>query len=225
MPELSAAVRSFLADSYPHNHGYGIVRGRIRPNFQLRSRWRKIRALLTKPMDSFLDLGCSKGFFVLQSALEYGCKNSLGIDIATEPIDACRAVQAHLGVENAHFEVASLHELAQGSGDYAAPFDTVLLMNTYQYLFFGSRISAHCYRSHEEIFAHLDAVTSRRLIFSNRLELELLPRNVQERAQASGRADQYRGAAIREAAAKFFKIEEMGKLGRIPLWQLTKAGR
>ncbi|MHC5062781.1 MAG: methyltransferase domain-containing protein [Planctomycetota bacterium] len=223
MPELSAEVRSYLADSYPHNHGYRVVRGRMRPNAQLRRRWKKLRRLWPDPMESFLDLGCSKGFFVLASAAQHACKNALGIDVSEEPIRACREVQRSLGLTNVRFELARLDQVAGDPEAFGAPFETVQLVNTYQYLFFGSRISSQCYENHAEIFAQLDAITSKQILFSNRLELQDLPTNVQERAAESGRADLYSTDAVLAAASEHFRISRHGKLGRIPLWQLHKA--
>lgn len=222
MPELSSEVHSYLSDSYPHNHGYRVIRGRLRPNFQLWCRWRKLRRLLPDPLHSFLDLGCSKGFFVLQAAQDDTCRSALGVDVTAENIDACRAVQAHLELNNARFELAHLDQIAARPESFGAPFQTVMLVNSYQYLFFGSKLSSHCYRTHSEIFAHLANITSERLIFSNRLELERLPGNVRARAQASGRAEEYCEASVLGAAAQHFEIERKGKLGRIPLLLMTR---
>ncbi len=63
-------------------------------------------------------------------------------------------------------------------------------------------------------------VTSGRLIFSNRVELEALPRHIQKRAQELELADAYNPESIRAAAEEYFEVTDERALGRIPLWVL-----
>ena len=65
---LDDAVRAHLADSYPHNHDYRVVGEKLKPRWKLMRRWRRMEPLWPRTFDSFLDVGCSKGFFGLQAA-------------------------------------------------------------------------------------------------------------------------------------------------------------
>mgnify|MGYP002027305939 CR=1 FL=1 len=65
---LDDVTRAHLADSYPHNHDYRVVGEKLKPRWKLMRRWRRMEPLWPRAFDSFLDVGCSKGFFVLQAA-------------------------------------------------------------------------------------------------------------------------------------------------------------
>lgn len=220
MPQLTKELAQHLADSYPHNHDWRIVRGKPRPSFQLWRRARRLRALYPKSFTSFLDLSSCKGFFVIDAALRFNPQRILGIDVHPIDLDASRAAAADLGLLQADFKQLFLDEFVAKNPQ---PFDVALLINTYPYLFFGSRREPHAYRDHHKIFQLLARLVSPggTLIFSNRTELDRCPGHVRELAAASGKGDSYNTSAIRDAAKKHFTIEEHGWLGRIPLWRLT----
>lgn len=221
MPTLEESL-AYVASSYPHNHDYRVVDGRLRPRFKLWRRWRRIRKLYPDRLTSLLDLSSSKGFFVLEAARVEGCERALGIDVHAPDLEAARAVAAHVGRPRARFEELRLHELAERIDEFGGPFQTVLLVNTYPYLYYGSRRDARAYLDHERLFELMARVTAERLVFSNRVDFERLPGHVRELARAQRAEAGYDEASIRAAAERHFTIEARGRLGRIPLWSLRR---
>lgn len=219
---LTPQTHAYLAGAYPANHAYRVKSGRLRPSFKLWRRRRKIEALYPKPLTSLLDLSCSKGFFVLDAARRPACERALGIDVHTPDLDAAEAVRAHLELERAQFESLRLDALCERLHEFGGPFQTVLLINTYPYLYFGSRRSEQSYPDHARLFEMLRAVCGGRLIFSNRVSLARCPRHIQDLACARGLEASYDESAIRRAAQKHFRLAEHGQLLRgIPLWSLV----
>ncbi|MAF67664.1 MAG: hypothetical protein CMJ84_18670 [Planctomycetes bacterium] len=219
---LSPELRAYLAEGYPANHAYRVRGSRLRASFKLWRRRRRIAALYPRPLTSLLDLSCSKGYFVLDAAAKPTCERALGIDVHPPDLEAARAVGAHLTLERARFEQLRLDTLSERLEEFGGPFQTVLLINTYPYLYFGSRRSEQSYPDHERLFELLHAVCQERLIFSNRVSLARCPRHIQERARALGLRETYEEAAIRRAALARFELREHGSLLRgIPLWTLS----
>lgn len=219
-PELSAELVEYLANSYPHNHDYRITGGKLAPRCKLWVRLRKLIPLYPSPLTSLLDLSCCKGYFVAHAAMQPSCRRALGIDIHEPDLLACEAVKAHLGLSQARFERLRLHELASGIDDFGGPFQTVLLINTYQYLYFGSPRSPECYLSHDEIFRQIRRVCHGRVIFNNRTELHRVQKYGREKARELGHEGCYNTAAVKDAAAKYFRVNEHGTCGRYVLWTL-----
>ncbi len=144
----------------------------------------------------------------------------MGIDVFPLDVEASRAAALDLGLTHVAFEERFLHELAAEAPE---PFDLALLVNTYPYLFFGSRREPHAYADHARIFEHLAQLIAPggTLLFSNRTELARCPGHVQELAKASGLGSHYTPEAIRAAAEVHFHVEPRGRLGRIPIWRLV----
>lgn len=223
MPPLTSELASHLADSYPHNHDWRIAKGSPRPSWQLRKRAWRLRRLYPQPskVRSFVDLSSCKGYFVIDAIRRFSLDRALGIDVHDLDLAASQAAAAELNQPLAQYRHRFVHELAAEAPE---PFDLALLINTYQYLFFGSRREPHAYRDHDAIFAHLADLVAPggTLIFSNRVELERCPGHVRELAQECGLGYKYTHSEIHAAASKHFTVEERGKLGRIPLWRLLR---
>ncbi len=230
MSHLTPELAKHLADSYPHNHDYRIVGGRLRPSWQLWRRWRKLRRhyLLESGardgrsgLDSLLDLSSCKGFFVLDAALRLGARRAQGIDVHEPDLVASRAAAAELGLNQVRFERLLPHQLVE-RGD--APFGTVLLVNTYPYLYFGSQREPHGYADHERLFDLFAALVAPggRLVFSNRVTLERCPRHIQELARERGLEAGYDEHRMCAAASRHFDVEAHGSLGRIPLFVMHR---
>jgi hypothetical protein len=219
--QISAEVRNFVSDSYPHNHTYVPVANRLVPNRKLAVRVAGLSRHYPVPLTSLLDLSCSKGFFVFHAAAQEHCERALGIDLSDECLDACRLLNAAFARrEHVQFARLTLPELAERIGDFGGPFQTVLLINTYQYLFFGSTIAPPVGQDHGEIFRLLRAVCSGRLVFHNRVAFADLQSDPQERASRAGTGALYHPRAIREAAEAYFRVTELRRwLGR-PVWLL-----
>ncbi len=208
---LSAEVRDYLADSYPHNHDYLVKGGELKPRWKLKRRWRRLERLWPERFGSFLDIGSSKGFFVLEAARRGA--EALGVDIHEGDLAAADAVRDHLGLDKARFKQKTLDELAAEG----ARFDLVHLVNTYHYLYFGSDRAPACAADHRVLFEHLATVTEGALIFSNCETIERCPAQVRERARPEDAA-RYNPEELREAANEHFVIEEHRRLGKRPLW-------
>ncbi len=219
-PAIPAEQLEYIANSYPHNHDYRIVNGKLAPKCKLWVRLRKLDPLYPTPLTSLLDLSCCKGFFVTRAAQQATCKRALGIDIHEPDLAACNSVKAHFGLNNARYERLRLHELADKVDEFGGPFQTVLLINTYQYLYFGSPRSPECYLSHDEIFRQIRRVCNGRVIFNNRTVLERVQEYGRNKAKEMGHEHCYSTAAVHEAASKYFRVNMHGTLGRYVLWTL-----
>lgn len=219
-PEIPPHVRQYLGNSYPHNHDYRVVDGQLAPKCKLWVRLRKLMPLYPRPLVSLLDVSCCKGYFVNAAAQEPTCQRALGIDIHQPDLDACEAVKAHLGTSRARFERLRLHDAAARIDQFGGPFQTVLLVNTYQYLFFGSPRSADCYLNHDDIFAQLRRVCAGRVIFNNRTEFDRVQGYCRRVGQERGLEREYCTERILQTASKHFRVTQHGRVGRYPLWAL-----
>lgn len=217
-PSLDRAQRRYLAHSYPHNHDFRIVGSRLVPSWKLWRREGKLRALYPRAPASLVDLASCKGWFVLQAA-RAGCPRAVGLDVHRPDLEASRAAAAHLRLD-AEFREQRLDELVREIDGGAAPFEVALLVNAYQYFYFGSDRDERAALDHRALFERMRRVCHGRLIFSNRIDLERLPDNVRERAARLGAEDGYDARAVRAAAEEYFRVEEHPPLGRIPLWVL-----
>lgn len=220
MTELSRETRQLLANSYPSNHCYRIVGRSIIPSWSLFRRWRQISALYPKPLTSLIDLSVSKGYFVIQAA-RAGVPRVMGVDLDEDAVQVTGQVRDYFGLDQVDLRVASLEDVAAESAASGQAFQTALLLNTYQYLYFGST-RASTVRSHQEIFSRLRSICDGVLVFSNCLVFEDLPPWVRNLAFEGGLdASAYNPTAIRETAEKYFQIEDSGSQGKRPLWQMT----
>ena len=219
--DLPADVHTFVSDSYPRNHTYTAVGDRLVPKRKLAVRVAGLSRYYPAPLTSLLDLSCSKGFFVFYAAACDTCQRALGIDLSDECLEACRRLNAGFDRrERVGFERLALPELAGRIGEFGGPFQTVLLINTYQYLFFGSTVAPAVGQDHREIFRLLRTVCSGRLVFHNRLSLGDLQSDPQERASRAGTGALYHPQAIRQSAEEFFRVTVLRRwLGR-PVWLL-----
>lgn len=218
---LPDAVQKFVRDSYPRNHTYTSLADCLVPQQKLAVRVSGLSRYYPAPLTSLLDLSCSKGFFVFHAAAQPACERALGIDLSDECLDVCRLLNARFAHSSrVSFSKLTLPELAERIDDFGGPFQTVLLLNTYQYLFFGSTVAPAVGQDHREIFRLLRRVCSGRLVFHNRLSLDDLQSDPQERASRAGTGALYTPQAIREAAEEFFKVTALRRwLGR-PVWLL-----
>jgi hypothetical protein len=218
---LPDAVRAFVCDSYPRNHTYVPEADRLVPHRKLAVRVAGLSRYYPAPLTSLLDLSCSKGFFVFHAAAHESCERALGIDLSDECLDTCRLLNARFARrERVGFERLTLPELATRIDEFGGPFQTALLINTYQYLFFGSPVAPAVGQDHREIFRLLRFVCSGRLIFHNRLALADLQSDPQERAARGGTGRLYDPVAIRQAAEEFFRLTTVPKWLGHPVWLL-----
>lgn len=216
---LSDEHREYAENAYPSNHTFEVRKGLLVPKRQLAKRHHQIKKLYPKPLTSLLDVSSSKGFFVFDAARETTCTRALGIDIHDYDIEFCNTIKQNTPYERAQFARLTLRELAARLDEFGGPFQTVLLINSYQYFYFGSAISPDAYASHSEIFELLRRVCSGRIIFNNRVNIEDC-QNSQHVAQAPEKAEHYSRLEIYTAASQYFTISEHGKIGKYPLWAM-----
>ncbi len=210
---------NYLRASYPNNHNYKVKKTRLIPTRELAKRYNRVRDLLPQPLTSFLDIGSSKGFFVFAAGEDPNCTRCLGIDVYQYDIDVCRWLQEHLHKDKVRFEFLRLHELADRIDEFGGPFQTVLMLNMYQYLYFGSVRNPDRYLDHDEIFKYLRKICSERIIFNNRVNLADC-QNVEQIEKASEHSQNYSEEKIITAASHYFNVVPHGKIGHYPLWTM-----
>jgi SAM-dependent methyltransferase len=216
-PILLDEYRKYAEKSYPSNHTYKILNKELRPKCKLSLRYQRIKKLFPEKLTSMIDVGCSKGFFVFAANQQHGSQRNIGIDIDQYDITFCRAIKKYLNMPCVRFELMKLHELAERINEFGGPFQTVLLINVYQYLYFGSTRSDAHYRNHDQIFQHLRRICSHRLIFNNRVNL-VECQNVENTENEL--TENYNEKKIIESASRYFSIKKYGFIGRYPLWAM-----
>ena len=215
---------------YPKNHNYQVRESRLIPSFRLYERYRAVESVYPKSMESFLDVACCKGFYVLSALLDNGegksaCQKAVGMDVHAPFVTLSNRVKDYLKLQNASFYRSSLDEMTADPGSFGGPFQTVLLLGAYHYFFWGSDYSAAAYHSHEEILTRLAKLCTGTLLLSGRLEFDQLPSNVQKRVKSSKHRPTYTTEGFRKVAEAFFDIHIGGHLGRYPLFVMKKKKR
>jgi hypothetical protein len=217
IPNTQECRFNAMLDTYPSNHVYSIRQGQLKPGKQLAKRVSFVQRFYPEPMESLLDIGCAQGYFVMDCAKRFPVSRSLGIDVDEKYIQTANEITAHLRLPNARFARCYLGELSENLDAFGGPFQTVLFLNTYHYLYFGSGKDSFAYRNHRHIFQMLRSVTSFRVIFSSPLEIQDCPSFVQKLS----REGEYTEKAIFDAAGEFFTLEKIGKLANRPACVLT----
>ena len=208
---------------YPSNHTYQISGEKLKPRYKLAQRYQRIQRLFPENVTSMVDIGCSKGYFVFSMSNLPTCTRNLGIDIHQDDIDVCGYVKKILQNNRVNFGKMQLHELANTIDQFGGKFQTVLLLNIYQYLYFGSAAHPECYRDHDSIFANLKKICSQRVIFNNRIDFSDCQKQVKLLQTPSQYSENYTAEKILSAAEKYFSIKEYGTFGKYPLLALDIA--
>jgi hypothetical protein len=215
--ELNAVLRG-----EPRNHDYQVHDRRLRPSFALYCRTRTFNALYPRPLTSFLDIGCCRGFYALQAGSMPQCRTAVGIDVYEPSIRSALKAKEYLGASNVSFHLSQLHEVAADPAAFGGPFQTVMLVGTYHYLFWGSSLSKECYRDHHKIMSLLEKVCTDRVIFSARLEKKHLPHYLQPPAEAAPEGKIYTTEGFLQAAREHFNVRQAGSLGKYLLLVMSK---
>jgi hypothetical protein len=216
-----ADVGSFVENSYPQNHTFVASGSRLLPKRKLAVRVAHLSRHYPAPLESLVDLSCSKGFFTFHAAAARGCPRVLGVDLDEQCLRACRSLNERFSLRSqVNFARLTLPELARRIDEFGGPFQTALLINTYQYLVFGSSVAPAASHDHFEIFRLLRQVCSGRVIFHNRLWFADLQSDPQERARREGTGCVYSPTVIREAAEQCFRVTPLDPWSRRPLWLL-----
>ncbi len=215
------ALDAVLA-GYPRNHNYRLRGGAVVPSYRLFCRERLVTSLFQPKMESFLDIGCCRGYYVLKAAEGEHCRLAAGIDVFEPFVSISKQVRKCLAVENANFHLAAIDEVAESLKEFGGPFQTVMTIGTYHYLFWGSSRSENAFYDHRRILSILSDLCTERLIFSGRLELERLPEEIADKARGHEKADTYNTADFLKVASEFFDVKEAGFLGTYPLYLMEK---
>ena len=211
-----------LLKGYPRNHNYRVQGGRLVPCFRLYERLRLIRPLIEGKSESFLDVGCCRGFYVFDVARRPECRLAVGVDVHKPFVDAANEVRTYLSVDNAHFQLAQLDEVAEDPAKFGGPFQTVLLIGTYHYLFWGSSLCPTAHRDHGAILRRLRDICTDQVIFSARLDVDRLPAWLRSQAEQSDAKNVYTSEGFRACTEQFFRVRPAGYLGTYPLLVLDK---
>lgn len=199
---------------YPNNQNYIVDDGRLIPHFNLYWRWQILSQLYSEPVETLLDIGSAKGWFVLDAVQRADCERALGIDVYEPWVDLSNRVATKLHHSNATFRLAFLRDVFNRPEAFGAPFKNVLIVNAYHYLFWGSGISPSHFTSHAEILEGLYRITTDRVIFANPLEMMRVPKETRKIAAADpGRRIQYTSEHFLAAAAKYFDVTNHRSLG------------
>jgi hypothetical protein len=222
-PDAQEKDINHLLVGYPHNHKYALHKKKMLPSFQLYERHKLVASALPEKLVSFLDIGCCKGYYALNAALHPHCRVSAGIDIHEPFVSVSQKVREYLGLKNAFFYLSDLEKVSGDPKAHGGPFQTILLIGTYQYLFWGSGIDSNAYYSHRDILARLAGICTDRLILSARLETGTLPSGIREKARILRNKVPYTTENFLQAAREFFRISIAGYMGKYPLFVLSKS--
>lgn len=208
----------------PSNHNYFIYNKKLFPRFQLFQRFQIITSFFPEKLENLLDIGSCRGFYVLKAADHPSCNVSIGIDVYEPFITISEKIKAYLNAEKVQFHLATLDEVCNNRERYGGPFQVVLLLGTYHYLFWGSSKCSHAFHSHREILSRLSKICSGRIIFSARLETNLLPRSIKKRAEMYKDKYAYTTHDFFECAKEYFDIHKAGYLDKNLLLVMMKKG-
>jgi len=192
---------------YPQNHMYRLRGKRAIPAFKLHDRLQAVTPAYPATIESFLDVGCCRGYFVLDAARRPACRIAVGIDVHEPFVSISDRVSHHLGLENTAFHHCDLRAISDNPESFGGPFQVVVMLNTYHYAYWGSERYPSAFGDHREILRRLSRICADRLVFSARLEVDRLPSFVREQATASGRAGDYTTTRFLDAAAEFFDVQ------------------
>jgi hypothetical protein len=221
LDRLPTEIRDNVGNSYPPNHNFNIVDDCLVPSRKLATRVAHFRRYYVPGGSSLLDLSCSKGFFLFDAACDPTCERVLGIDLMDNTLETCKQLRRHFDyAERVAIQKLTLAELAERIEDFGGPFETVLLINTYQYLFFGSPIAPAVCQDHGEIFRLIRRVCSGRVIFHNRISYSRVQKHIRAAAGEQNWEQLYSPEAIRSAASKFFCVTELPTWAGHPIWLL-----
>lgn len=218
---LTDADRAFVQDSYPNNHTFLVESNRLIPKPKLAERLFEYQKHYPAEITSFLDLSSSKGFFVFHGAQRTTCTRALGIDIDQQCLEVSRRIASCRDSKSTmQFEEMTIPKLAESIADFGGPFQTALLMNTYQYLFFGSTFGPGVSEDHNVLFELIRSVCNGRLLFNNRISVDRIQRSLYKRVDAERHRNTYTPEAVRRAAEKFFRITVVNRDEQHPFWLL-----
>jgi hypothetical protein len=204
-------------------HTFEIANGEVLTTFQMDQRWRIVARLYPKTVTSLLDIGCCRGWFVVRAAMLPECERALGVDVVGGFIDAANKAKELLKLDKAQFDYAFLNDVAGDVQRYRTPYQTIVLLNTYHYMYWGSSYSDKHWPDHDYLLRTLAAVCTDRIIFMSPLEVADCPSDIARRAQEHPDwASHFTTDKFLSAAGRYFDVGLRGYLGLRPLYLMTK---
>jgi hypothetical protein len=160
----------------------------------------------------------------LQAALRPECERSIGIDVIPEFIEAANEGARLLGVSNkTRFAHAFMDDLEADRAGYGLPVQTILLINTYHYMYWGSYLSPKHWPDHDYILRTLAGMCTDRMIFMTPLEVDECPSDIGRKAvEHPDWAAQYTEEKFLDVASRFFDVTLETYLGLRPLYLMRK---
>ena len=204
-------------------HVYKIADRRVLTTFQMDQRWKIVAGLYPETLTSLLDIGCCRGWFVIRAAMLPTCEKALGIDVVQGFIDSANEAKDLLKLDNAQFDYAFLDDVAGNQEKYKTPFQTIVLLNTYHYMYWGSGYSDKHWADHDYLLRTLASICTDRIIFMSPLEINDCPSDIARRAQQHPEwAPNFTTERFHEAASRYFDVSHRTYLGLRPLYLLKK---
>ena len=203
-------------------HTFQIADNMVLSTSQMELRWKVVTSLYPKKLTSLLDIGCCRGWFIVKAAMLPECEAALGIDVVPEFIDAANEAKRLLKLDRAQFEYAFLSDLERDPQKYRLPYQTLLLINTYHYLYWGSRCPTH-WPDHDYLLRTLATMCTDRMLLMSPLEVSECPSDIAERAREHPDwAEQYTTSRFFEIASRYFDVSLERYLGIRPLYLMKK---
>jgi len=205
-------------------HIYDIADGKAFTTFQMDQRHTIVSRYYPEKLTSLLDIGCCRGWFGLQAALRPECDRTIGIDVIPEFIEAANEGARLLGVSNkTRFAHAFMDDLEADRAGYGLPVQTILLINTYHYMYWGSYLSPKHWPDHDYILRTLAGMCTDRMIFMTPLEVDECPSDIARKAaEHPDWAAQYTEAKFLDVASRYFDVTLETYLGLRPLYLMRK---
>jgi hypothetical protein len=192
---------------------------------QMDQRWRNVARLYPERVTSLLDIGCCRGWFVVQAAMRPECDRALGIDVVQGFIDAANEGKRLLKLDKTQFEYAFLDDLVKDPVKYRTPYQVIVLLNTYHYMYWGSAYSDKHWPDHDYLLRTLADMCTDRMLFMSPLEVAECPSDIAKRAKEHPEwAPAFTTEQFLATAAKYFDVKPEGELGLRPLYVMRKKG-
>ena len=204
-------------------HVYEIAGQDSLTTFGLHQRHDIVASFYPSPLRSLLDIGCCRGWFVVKASERPECEKATGIDVLPGFIDAANEAKAALNLSKVDFHYAFLDDLLGNAAKFRTPYQVVLLLNTYHYMYWGSDYSPRHWADHEFLLRGLASVCTDRMIFMSPLEVDECPADIADRAKAHpdwGAA--YTEANFMKIASKWFDVTARGHMGERPLYLMKR---
>jgi hypothetical protein len=209
----------------PHRtrHTFHIADSRVLSTSQMELRWRVVTSLYPEKLTSLLDIGCCRGWFVVKAAMLPECEAAMGVDVVPQFIDAANEAKRLLNLDKAQFEYAFLSDLERDPQKYRLPYQTLLLINTYHYLYWGSKYCPIHWPDHDYLLRTLASLCTDRMLLMSPLEVIDCPSDIAERAREHPDwAEQYTSSRFFEIASRYFYVSLETYLGIRPLYLMKK---